>query len=131
MRLKNDIFELVVNQLCRRVIVTFYLIANHLYLLVYLRLWIDAVKDNVCQQFCRFPKIIPVNGRIESCIFLIRESIQFSSEFFQSIDDLKGTATCGAFKSDMFTEMCHSLFPRQFMTRTGGNLITTVHHRRG
>ena len=48
MALEDQILKLVIDQLCRRIIITLDFLANHLHLLVNLMLRILTVEDDIC-----------------------------------------------------------------------------------
>ena len=82
MSLEDEILKLVVDELSRRVVITLYLIAYYLYLLVYLVLGILAVEDDIRQQMDSLDEMVFCNGSIEHGIFLIGEGIQFTTNLF-------------------------------------------------
>ena len=76
---EEDVLKLIIDKLCRRVVIALYLVANHLHLLVYLSLGILAVEHDVCQQVDGQPDMVTVDGGIEGGVLLVGEGIQLAA----------------------------------------------------
>ena len=79
MSAKDNIFKFVVDKFRRRVVVTLYLITNHLNLLVNLRLRILTMKHHVGKQVNGQPEVVMVYCRIKGGILLVGEGIQLAA----------------------------------------------------
>ena len=138
MSFEEDILKLVVDQFGGRVVVTLDFITDHLHLLVDFRLWILTVENDVCQHVHSLWKVFFRDGSIETGVLLVGEGVQFTTQSFDGIDDLKGiTARC-ALEGHVFTEMSQSFFantravtyPSPFVSGARSDVIATIHHLR-
>ena len=128
MALEELVLELVVDQLCWCVVVTLYLVADHLYLLVDLLLRILTVEDDIRQEVDGLGEVLLRYSRIKHSILLVGKGVQLATHTLQSIDHLQGTAMLRTFEGHVLTEMRKSLFARQFVARADSQVITTPHH---
>ena len=75
---KEQVLKLIIYQFGRRVIITLYLVADDIYLMVYLMLWILAMENDIRQQVDGTHKMLTLNSCIEDRIFFIGKSIQIA-----------------------------------------------------
>ena len=75
---KEQVLKLVIYQFGRRVIITLYLVADDIYLMVYLMLWILAMENDIRQQVDGTHEMLTLDGCIEDRIFFIGKSIQIA-----------------------------------------------------
>ena len=130
MTLEDDVLKLVKNQFGRRVVVTLYLVTDHLHLTLYFVLRVGTVKDDVSQQVDSQSEVVTMNGGIKRGALLVSKSIQLAAHLLKRVDDLKRAAPLRSFEGDVLAEMSQSLFARLLVTRSRRYLVTAVHDRR-
>ncbi len=126
--LEEKILEFIVYQFGWRVIVTLYLIADYLHLLVYFRLRIDGVEDDVAEQIYGSCDVLLENGGVIHRALLVGVSIEVASHALQTVEDVPGLATLGALEGDVLAEVSQSLLARHLVSGASVNLIAAVHH---
>ena len=109
MPLEEDVLKLVVNQLCWRVIIAFYLVADDVDLLVNLRLRILAVEDDVRQQVDSLAEMVTMDGGVERRVLFVGEGVQLAAKLLQGVDNLQGVTTLRSLEGDVFAEVRQSL----------------------
>ena len=130
MALKEDILEFIVDEFCWRIVITLDFIAYHFDLFINLLLRILTVEDNIRQHIHGLGEVLLRDGSIKSGVFLVGESVEFTTQALQGIDDLKGIALLRALEGHVLTEMGHTFLARLFITCSCSNLIATVDHPR-
>ena len=128
MTLKQHVLKLIVYQFGWRVVVAFYLVAYHLYLLVYLVLRIGAAEHYVCQHVDGLGDVVLVYGRVECGVFLVGKRVQVAAQLFQGVYHLQRIAAACALKRHVFAEVGHALLARQLIASARSHLIAAVHH---
>ena len=127
---EKNILEIVVDQFRRRIVVTLDLVADHLHLLIYLRLRISAVENNIRQHVHSLRQVLFQDSRIIDRVLLLRKGIQVAAHALQCVQYLQGTAARRSLEGDVLHEMRQSLLPRFLIPCSCSYLITTIHHRR-
>ena len=130
MPLVYSVFEQIVYQFGRRIVVTFNLVDYHLNLLVNLRLRICAVKHYVCEQIDSTVDVVAQYGSMINRLLLVGESVQVAANTFQIAQNLHRTATLSTLKRDVFAEVCHSLAARLLVACARCHGITAVNNGR-
>ena len=130
MILEEQVLKLVVDEFGRRVVVALYLIAHHLYLLVYLRLRIGAGKDNVGEQVDGATEMLLHDHCVVDGMLLVGEGIEVAADAFETVENLQGAAAFGAFERQMLAEMGQPFLAWFLVARTGSNGIAAVDHAR-
>ncbi len=125
---EDQVFELVVNQFGRRVIITLYFVADDVDFTFYLVLGIFTAKNNVAKQVDSPRKVFALDSRIEHRIFLVGKGIQVASHTLQTIQDLQGRAPMGSLKRGVFAKVGQSFFAWCLMTGSGIDADATINH---
>ena len=126
--LEEDILELIVNQFGRRIVVALYLIADYLHLLVYFRLRINRVEDNVGKQVHSPCDVLLQDGGVIHRALLVGVGIQVTAHTLQTVEYVPRLAAFGALEGDVLAEVSQPLLARFLVAGTGVYLIAAVHH---
>jgi len=128
---EDDVFKLIVDQFRRRVVVTLYLIANHLYFFVNLILRIGGMKDDVCEQVYGPGDMVFQYGSVISGIFFVGISVEIASHTLQAVDDIPCFSVLGTFESDVLAEVSEPFFTLCFIARSNADLVSAIYYGRG
>ena len=128
MALEEDILELIVYQFGRRVVITLYLIAYYLHLLVYLLLWISGVEDNVGEEIHGSGYVLLQDGGIVYRALLVGVGIEVAAHALQAVEDMPSLASLGTLEGNVLAEVGQSLFARQLVAGASVYLIAALHH---
>ena len=126
----DEVFKTVKNQVRRRVVVTLYLIHNHLTLPVHLMLRKGAVKHDVGNQFHRTFQMLPHEGSIHHRFLLVRVSIQVATHSLHPVNDVPRLPLLRSLKHHVFAEMRHPLFAHLLVTCANINADAAIRHIR-
>ena len=130
MAFEKNIFEFIVNQFCRRVIITLDFIADYLHFLVNLLLGVLAVEHDVGEQIHGLLEVFFGDGCIVDGVLLVGEGVQFTAHAFQGIDDLQGIAALCPLEGHVLAEVGDTFFAWVLVTGAGCYLIAAVDHLR-
>ena len=119
MALEDEVFEFVVDEFGRGVVIAFYLVADDISLVSELVLRITAVEHNVEQQVDGPCEVFLQNGSIEYGVFLVGKGVEIATYILQTIEYLQRRATLGALEGGVLAEVCQTLFATGFLTRAG------------
>lgn len=128
---KQQVLELIVDKLRRRVVVAFYLVAYNLHLLVNLALRICASEDNIGKKVYGTGEMLVRNGGIEDRVLLVCESIEIATEFLKTVDDGESVAVGSPLEGDMLAEMSQALLAILLVACASLNLETAINNLRG
>ena len=126
--LEEDILELIVNQFGRRIIIALYLIADYLHLLIYFRLRINRVEDDVGKQVHGPCDVLLQDSRVIHRTLLVGVGIQVAAHALQTVENVPRLAALGALEGDVLAEVSQALLARLLVAGTGIYLITAIHH---
>ena len=126
--LEEDILELIVNQFGRRIVIALYLIADNLHLLIYLRLWINRVEDDVGKQVHGPCDVLLQDGGVIHRALLVGVGIQVAAHTLQTVEYVPGFSAFGALEGDVLAEVSQALLARLLVAGTGVYLIAAIHH---
>ena len=119
MAVEDQILELVVYQLARRVVVALNLACHHFHFLVHLVLWIGAVQHNVRKDVDGAGQMLFQAGAVVHGLFLARKGVQVSAYGFHAVDDVPCLAAMGPLEAEVFGKVCHAAFCVQLVTGSG------------
>ena len=126
--LEEDILELIVNQFGRRIVIALYLIADHLHLLIYLRLRINRVEDDVGKQVHGPCDVLLQDSGVIHCSLLVGVGIQVAAHTLQTVENMPRFPAFGALEGDVLAEVSQALLARFLVAGTGVYLIAAIHH---
>ena len=126
--LEEDILELIIYQFGRRIIIALYLIADHLHLLIYFRLRINRVEDDVGKQVHGPCDVLLQDGGVIHRALLVGVGIQVAAHTLQTVENVPGFSAFGALEGDVLAEVSQALLARFLVAGTGIYLIAAVHH---
>ena len=126
----DEVFKTVKNQVRRRVVVTLYLIHNHLTLPVHLMLRKGAVKHDVENQFHRTFQMLLHEGSIHHRFLLVRVSIQVATHSLHPVNDVPRPAPLRTLEHHVFAEMRHPLLANLLVTSASIDADATIRHIR-
>ena len=130
MPFKQEVLELIVDKFCRGVVVTLYLIANHLHFLVYLVLRIGAVEHDVGEQVNGFRQMLAQHGSIEDGVFLVGEGVDVSAHAFQFVQYPHSVAPLRSLERHVLAEVRQSFLSCLLVARSCCYLKAAVNHIR-
>ena len=131
MTFEHQILKLIINKFGRRIVVAFYLVAYHLYLFIYLRLWEYAIEYNIREYIHSLGEMLYRYGRIENGIFLIRKGIKIATHTLQLVYDGCRSVSLSALECNMLAEMSQALVARLLVASTSLYLISAICYLRG
>ena len=132
MSAENGVLEEVVHEFGGRVVVALYLVYDHLYLLVYLRLRIGAVKDDVGEQVYGAVDVLLQYGGVIHRLLLVGEGVEVATHALQVAQYLHRAAALRALESDMLAEVRHALLASEFFVACAGtHSVAAIHHGLG
>lgn len=132
MSAENSVLEEVVHEFGGRVVVALYLVYDHLYLLVYLRLRIGAVKDDVGEQVYGAVDVLLQYGGVIHRLLLVGEGVEVAAHALQMAQYLHRAAALRALESDMLAEVRHSLLASEFLVACAGAYsVAAIYHGLG
>ena len=126
--LEDDVFEFIINQFGRRIVVTLYLIADYLYLLVDFRLRINRMENDVGEQIYGSCDVLLEDGGVINRAFLVGVGVQVASHALQTVENMPRLAALCALESNVLAEVGKSFFARLLVSGAGVNLVTAIHH---
>ena len=130
MTFEENILEIIVDQFRGRIVIALYLVADHLHLLINLRLGISAMKDNIGQHVNSLCQMLFQNSSIINRVFFHCKGIEITAHTLQGIQNLQGTAALRSLEGGVFHEMRQTFIARHFMASSRRYFITTIDHRR-
>ena len=95
---EEELVEIVVDEFRRRVVVTLYLIDDHLHLAFQFALGIGAVEGDIEEQVEGSGEVLPQGGTVIDGMLLTRVGIQVASYSLHAIDDVPRTTALCALK---------------------------------
>ena len=126
--LEEDILKLIIYQFGRRIIIALYLIADYLHLLVYLRLRINRVEDDVGKQIHGPCDVILQDGGVIHRSLLVGVGIQVAAHALQTVENVPGFSAFGALEGDVLAEVSQTLLARLLVAGAGIYLVAAIHH---
>jgi hypothetical protein len=123
---ENQVFKLVVYQFGWCVLIALNLLTHHLTFFFHLLLRKNAIENDITKHIDSFHEMLTLDGTVIHCIFLVRESIEFSTQTLNGVDNLYGRALLCAFEGKMLTEMGQSFLTRLLMTCSCLDANTTI-----
>ena len=126
--LEEDILEFIIYQFGWRIIIALNLIADHLHLLVYLRLRINRVEDDVGKQVHCSCDVLLQDGRVINRALLVGVGIQVAAHALQAVENVPRLASLGALEGDVLAEMRQPLLARLLVAGAGVYLVAAIHH---
>ena len=126
--LEEDILELIVNQFGRRIVIALNLIADYLHLLIYLRLRINRMEDDVGKQVHGSCDVLLQDGGVIHRALLVGVGIQVASHTLQTVEYVPGLSALGALEGDVLAEVSQALLTRFLVAGAGVYLIAAIHH---
>lgn len=129
MTLEEHVLELVVDEFSRGVVIALYLVADDVYLVVYLVLGVLAVEDNIGEEVYGPCEMLALDGSIEDGILLVGKGIQVATDTLQTVKDLECGAALGALEGGMLTEMGQAFLAGSFLTGTYPQAYTAIDDR--
>ena len=126
--LEEDILKLIIYQFGRRIVIALYLIADYLHLLIYLRLRINRVEDDVGKQVHGPCDVLLQDGGVIHRSLLVGVGIQVAAHTLQTVEYVPGFSAFGALESDVLAEMRQALLARLLVAGAGVYLVAAIHH---
>ena len=126
MAVEEQVLKVIVDKLCRRVVITLYLVADNLYLVGYLSLGISAVEDDIGQQVNCHAQVLLRHRRIEHGALLVGIGIELTTQPFQGVDDLQRVAAPRALEGHVLAKVGQPLFAGLLMARACRYLIAAI-----
>ena len=105
MALENEVFELVINQFGRRVVITFYLVTDDINLMFQLVLRVFTAKNNIAKQVNCSHKMLTLNSGIKNGIFLVGKGVKITSHTLKAIENLECRTVVGSLERRMLTKV--------------------------
>ena len=128
MAVEEDVFKLVEDELGGRVVVAIYLVADHLHLLVDLRLRIGGMEHNVGEQCHGAREVLLEDGGVVARVLLVGICVKTSAHLLQAVEDAPGAAPLRSLEGNVLAEVGQSLFARQLVAGASVYLIAAIHH---
>ena len=125
--LEDDIFEFIINQFGRRIVVTLYLIADYLYLLVDFRLRINRMENDVGEQIYGSCDVLLEDGGVINRALLVGVGIQVASHALRTVENVPRLAALCALESNVLAEVGKSFFAR-LLVSAPALTVTAIHH---
>ena len=126
--LEEDILELIIYQFGRRIIIALYLIADYLHLLIYFRLRINRVEDDVGKQVHGPCDVLLQDGGVIHRALLVGVGIQVAAHTLQTVENVPRFPAFGALEGDVLAEVSQALLARLLVAGAGIYLVAAVHH---
>ena len=130
MTLKQQILEVVEDQLRRTVFIRTDLIPDHIRLFGNLHLRKRRMKYQIDQQVEGTLEMLAHEERIDKRLFLRCIGIQFATHRLHPVQDIVRTMALGTFKNHVFHEMRQSVFRRLLVAGPGIDGKSAIRHRR-
>ena len=130
MSLEENVFELVVDKFCRRVVERLYLIAHHVDFLAELALRITGMKHDVCQNLYRLGGVLLQQGGIIYRMFFGGKGVELCAQSFERIGQMPSLAVLGTFECHVFAEVCYAVLLRLLVPAPGSYLESAIQNRR-
>ena len=127
---EDKLFKVVENQFGRSVLIALDFIDDNFHFLVYFRLRVGAVEDNVSKQFHRPWEMFHQESAVHHRFLLVGVSVQVAPYMFHTVQDVPGMPFLRSLEDEMFHKVCHPLFVFGFITGTGINGISAISHGR-
>ena len=127
---KNQFFKVIENQFRRSVLITLDFVDDDFHFLVYFRLGVCAVKNDVGKQFYRSRKMFHQECAVHHRFFLVGVSVQVSPYMLHTVQNVPGMTLLCSFENKMFYKVSHSLFVFGFIAGAGINCITAISNSR-
>ena len=131
MTVKDEVFKLVVDEFCGRVVVALDLITDHLHLLVDFLLGIGRVEDDVGEQVHRTRHVVFEDSGVVGGVLLVGERVEVTADTLQTVQYLESVSPLSALESRVLAEVRETLFAGVFVARSGVDLIAAVDHGSG
>ena len=126
--LEEDILKLIINQFGRRIIIALYLIADYLHLLIYFRLRINRVEDDVGKQVHGPCDVLLQDGGVIHRALLVGVGIQVAAHTLQTVENVPCLAAFGALEGDVLAEVSQAFLARLLVAGAGIYLVAAIHH---
>ena len=126
---EQQVFEGVVNQFGRCILIGVNLIVNHLLLALQFMVGKGRREGNIGQEFDGLGKITAQHGRMNRRVLFRGKGIQLAPQILQPAVDLPCFAPFGPFEEGVLGEVCQAIFRGELIACAGINHQCTMSHR--
>ena len=119
--LVGQFLVLVVNKLCRQVVVGVYLLYHHFALAFYLPFGEGAMEKDIGKEFETALEVLVERGGIDAGLLLGGEGVELASHTVDTVEDMVGATVFGAFEERVLDKMGHTLIGSALVARPDAN----------
>ena len=105
MVVEDEVFELVVNQFGRCVVITFYLVTDDINLMFQLVLRVFTAKNDIAKQVDSSHEMFTLDGGIEYGIFFVSKGVKITSHALKTVENLECRTVTGSLERRMLAKV--------------------------